>query len=71
MVRRDEGYDPYLFGSTKLGMQKMLMLETFWVSLCFVLLISLIVDRSRMQPRYWALLGHYMATLLAFYVFDI
>lgn len=71
LVRRDEGYDPHLFGSTKLRMQKILMLETFWVLLCFVLVISLIFDRSSMTPRYWALLGHYMASLLVSYVFDI
>ena len=39
--------------------------------MCLVLVITLIIDSSNVTPKYWGFLIQYMASLLAFYVFDI
>ena len=45
--------------------------ETLWLLLCLALVISLIVGPEKVAPKYWGFLGLYMASLLAFYAFNI
>ena len=68
---RDEGYDPSLFASVKLAMLRSIIRETFWLLLCLALIISLIVNPEKVAPKYWGFLSQYMASLLAFYGFNI
>ena len=68
---RDEGYDPHLFLTVKLGLQRSIIRETLWVLLCLALLISLTVNPEEVALKYWGFLGQYMASLLAFYALNV
>ena len=67
---RDEGYDPHLFLTVKLGLQRSIIRETLWILLCLSLVISLLVDPDKVALKYWGFLGQYMASLLAFYALN-
>ena len=68
---RDEGYDPHLFLTVKLGLQRSIIRETLWILLCLALVISLIVNPEKVALKYWGFLGQYMASLLAFYALNV
>ena len=69
---RDEGYDPHLFQTIKLGMQRSLIIETLWLLLVIAMTISIAVS-SEQQPsvKYWGFMGQYLACIVLFYAFSV